>query len=45
MCRRQDRYEWWNFFQSFNYSGVKLMPDDVLVKLVKLASEGATLFF
>ena len=32
-------------FKALIIPGVKLMPDDVLVKLVKLASEGATLVF
>lgn len=32
-------------FKALIIPGVKLMPDDVLAKLVKLASEGATLFF
>lgn len=32
-------------FKALIIPGVKLMPDDVLAKLVKLASEGATLVF
>lgn len=32
-------------FKALIVPGVKLMPDDVLAKLVKLASEGATLVF